>query len=107
MQGGDAVLQCAFDSSTLNWYVDGSVNIIASGGDTTDSSKYSVSTNPSGLYYRLHILNVGVSDLKRYTCETSINGVLQQFYLQLNLIGRCNYTLDIFKVEDIENCLIW
>jgi hypothetical protein len=28
-------------------------------------TKYSVSKNPStGLYYRLHILNVGVSDLK-------------------------------------------
>ena len=98
VKGGKAVLQCAFDSNTLNWYADGSLNIIASGGDVTDSSKYSVSTNPLGLYYRLHILKVGVSDVKKYKCETSINGVLQQFYLQLIFVGRCNYILVIFKV---------
>jgi hypothetical protein len=93
----------------LNWYVykGGKWHIIASGGDVTDSSKYSVSTNPSGQYYILQILNVGVSDVKKYKCEAVINGDVQSFYLQLNLIGRCNYTLGIFKVEDRENCLIW
>ena len=40
---------------------------VASGADAVDGSKYSVSKNPStGLYYRLHILNVGVSDLTNY-----------------------------------------
>jgi hypothetical protein len=82
-------------------YEGGTWGIIASGGDVTDSSKYSVSTNPSGQYYILHILNVRVSDVRKYTCEAAVNGVLQQLYLQLNLIGRCNYTLGIFKVEDI------
>ena len=47
-------------------YNGGNVDIIASGGAVTDSSKYSVSTNPSGQYYILHILNVGVSDVKKY-----------------------------------------
>jgi hypothetical protein len=85
-----------------------SVDIVAYGGDATDSSKYSVSTNPSTrLYYILHILNVGVSDVKKYKCEAVVNGMIQSFYLQLILIGRCNYTLGIFKVEDRENCLIW
>ena len=88
-------------------YKCGKWHIIASGGDVTDSSKYSVSTNPSGQYYILQILNVGVSDVKKYKCEAVINGDVQSFYLQLNLIGRCNYTLGIFKVEDRENCLIW
>jgi hypothetical protein len=47
------------------------------GGDTTiDSSKYSVSKNPlTGLYYRLHILNVGMSDLKKHRCQTNVNGI--------------------------------
>ena len=65
------------------------VNIIASGSSVIDGSKYSISKNPStGLYYRLHILNVGVSDLKKYTCQAVVNGVIQHFYLQLILIGQ-------------------
>ena len=63
---------------------------IASDGDVADSNKYSVSTNPStGLYYILHILNVGVSDVKKYRCEGIVNGAIQQFYINLDLLGRC------------------
>jgi hypothetical protein len=100
VEGGEAVLQCAFGSSKLNWQVNngGSWVVIADSGDTVNS-KYSVSKNPStGLYYRLHILNVGVSDVKKYRCEASVKGVLQNFYLQLIFIGRCNNILVIFKV---------
>ena len=76
----------------------GSADIIASGADTIDDSKYSTSKNPStGLYYRLHILNVEVSDLKKYRCEGNVNGGIQNFYLQLILIGTCNYTSVISK----------
>ena len=83
-------------------YNGGSWDIIAYGGEVTDSSKYSVSTNPStGLYYRLHILNVGESDLKKYICGGIVNGVLQSFYLQLIFIGRYYYLLVTFKVGDI------
>ena len=72
-------------------YNDGSVDIIASGSDNIDDSKYLVSTNPStGLYYRLHILNLEVSDVKKYRCSGPVNGRIQIFYLQLILIGRCN-----------------
>ena len=97
------MLQCAFESK-LNWDVHngGSLDIIASWAATIDDSKYSVSKNPlTGLYYRLHILNVGVSDLKKYRCEGVVNGVIQDFYLQLILIGRYNYILVIFKVGGI------
>ena len=71
---------------------------VASGADTLDGSKYSVSKNPStGLYYRLHILNVGVSDIKKYRC----NGrTLQHFYLKLDVLGRYNHTLVIAKVGE-------
>ena len=74
------------------------LDIIASRGDVTDKSKYNVSKNPSTeLYYRLHILNVEVSDVKKYRCSGPSNGMIQSFYLQLILIGRCNYILAIFK----------
>ena len=57
------------------------MRIVAIDGDAIDKSKYSVSKNPStGLYHRLHILNVGVSDLKKYRCERSVNGMIQIFY---------------------------
>ena len=72
VQGGEAVLQCAFESNRLTWrvYNGDNVNIIASGSDVIDDSKYSVSKNPStGLYYRLRILNVVVSDAKKYRCN--------------------------------------
>jgi hypothetical protein len=63
---------------------------IAFGGDVIDRSKNSVSKNPStGQYYRLHILNVGMSDIKKYKCEGFVNAVIQQFYLELDLLGRC------------------
>ena len=94
----------------MSWYVYNGLiwNIIADGGSVINVSKYSTSKNPTTeQYYILHILNVGVSDVKKYKCEAAINGDVQSFYLQLNLIGRCNYTLGIFKVEDRENCLIW
>jgi hypothetical protein len=78
-------------------YNDGKWDIIASRGDVTDASKYSTSKNPStGLYYRLHILNVVMSDLKKYKCSGASDGRLQIFYLQLILTGRCNYILAIF-----------
>jgi hypothetical protein len=54
------------------------VNIIASGNDINAKSKYKVSTNPpTGLYYRLHILDVEMSDIKKYRCSRLVNtGVL-------------------------------
>ena len=64
------------------------MNIIASANDIIYKSKYNVSTNPStGLYYRLHILNVGVSDVRKYRCQATIEGVTQYFYLMLDLLG--------------------
>jgi hypothetical protein len=94
VQGEEAVLQCGFESIKLTWNVHNGndVDIIAADGATIDDSKYSVSKNPplTGLYYRLHILNVGVSDIKKYKCEAVINRVIQMFYLQLIIIGRCN-----------------
>ena len=89
-EGGEAVLKCGFESNRLVWcaYNGGGWNIIAAGGDTTENFKYSVSKNPStGLYYRLHILNVGVSDLKKYRCERNVNGMIQIFYIELDLLG--------------------
>ena len=87
----------------MDWYVynGGSWNVIADGGDTINVSKYSVSKNPStGLYYRLHILNVGVSDLKKHRCQGLVNGVNQYFYTLLDILGRCSYTLIICKVGE-------
>ena len=51
------------------------MDIIAAEGDTIDDYKYTVSKNPplTGLYYRLHILNVWVSDIKKYKCEAVVN----------------------------------
>jgi hypothetical protein len=80
-------------------YNGGILYIIASGADIIND-KYSTSKNPStGLYYRLHILKVGVSDETKYGCEAGINGVLQNFYLQLILIGMCNYILVVSNVR--------
>jgi hypothetical protein len=73
------------------------VNTIASAFDIIDKSKYKVSTNPAGLYYRLHILNVGMSDIKKYRCSRLVNAVDQHFYLMLELLGRC-YIMIIFNV---------
>ena len=79
----------------------GSVNIIANDDVTINDDKHSISKNPStGLHYRLHILNVGVSDLKQYRCEGLVNGVSRIFNLKLDLLGRRNYMLVIFKVEN-------
>ena len=109
VEGGEAVLQCEFGSSKLTWQVysditevGGDVCIgcavlsivgawvnIADGGDI-NGSKYSTSKIPSTeLYYKLHILNVGVSDVKKNRCEAVVNGRIQLFYLKLDLIGRC------------------
>ena len=78
------------------------MDIIASADVTIDDDKYSTSKNPStGLYYRLHILNAGVSDVKKYRCQGLVNGVSRAFYLKLDLLGRCNYILVIFKVRSI------
>jgi hypothetical protein len=79
----------------------GSWENVAGDDDNINDDKYSTSKNPpTGLYYRLHILNVGVSDVKKYKCETSINGDVESFYVQLTFIhvGRCNYILVIFNV---------
>ena len=74
-------------------------NIIADSGDTINVSKYSTSKNPStGLYYRLHIKNVGVSDVKNFTCGGAVNGIILDFYLKVDLLGRCYHILVIFKV---------
>ena len=100
VQDGDAVLQCGFQSSNMNWHVYNgrSAYIVASRGDVIDSSKYSTSKNPpTGLYYRLHIKNVAVSDVNKHRCSGVFNGVIQSFYLQLILIGMCNYTLGSFS----------
>ena len=92
VQDSDAVLHCGFESSRLSWgvYNGGSWNTIAVAFDITDKTKYNVSTNSAGLYYRLHILNVGVSDVKKYACEAVSDGVIQTFFLKLDLLGRCN-----------------
>ena len=80
-------------------------NTIASRGDVTDTSKYSTSKNPSTeLYYRLHILNVVMSDLKKYKCSGAADGRVRSFYLQLILIGMCNYILAIFKQVVKQGC---
>ena len=80
-------------------YNGGSADIIASGSVVIDNSKYLTSKNPlTGLYYRLHVLNVGVSDLKKYRCEGFVNRKFQTFYIHLDLLGRCNYTFVIFMV---------
>ena len=88
VQGGEAVLQCAFESRSLTWrvYNVGSVLIVASDNVTTDNSKYSTSKNPAGLYYRLYIKNVGVADLKKYKCQGKANAIPKQFYFQLELL---------------------
>ena len=89
VEGGEAVLQCGFGSSRLSWrvYNGGQWKSIASGNDINDKSKYKVSTNPTtGLYYRLHILNVGMSDVKQYRCQATINGEKREFYLKLDLL---------------------
>jgi hypothetical protein len=69
-------------------YNGGSLDIVANEAITIDDSKYSVSKNSSsGKYYRLNIKNVEASDAKKYKCS----GINKAFYLQLDLLGRCNY----------------
>ena len=87
-------------------YNGGRWNVIADGGDTINVSKYSTSKNPTGLYYRLHILNVGESDVKKYICEGTVNGQILSFYLQLILSGRCKYTSVVSKVWKIEGFIV-
>lgn len=104
LEDADDVLQCGFESSSLEWFVynGGKWNILASKGDVIDDSKYSVSKNPStGLYYRLHILNVGVSDVNMHRCVGNVNRRIELFYLMLYFLGRCDYILGIFKVGQI------
>jgi hypothetical protein len=47
VEGREAVLQCGFESIELTWqvYNGGSVITVASGADTVDGSKHSVSKN--------------------------------------------------------------
>ena len=71
---------------------------VASGADTVDGSKYSVSKNPStGLYYRLHILNVGVSNIKKHRCKATS---FQDFYITLDVLGRYTYSLVILMMGE-------
>ena len=83
----------------LLWQVyadNGSANPVAAGGTVLDKSKHSVSKNPlTNRYYRLHILNVEVSDLKKYRCQALVNGKNYFFYIKLDFLGRCNYILVI------------
>ena len=82
-------------------YDGGSVTTVAIDGDVIDDSKYSVSKNPStGLYYRLRILNVEVSDIQKYNCQGLVNGVNQYFYIQLDVLGGCSYILIICQVRE-------
>lgn len=109
VQSDDAALQCGFESRNLLWQVyNGEWVNIAYGGDVIDGSKYSTSNNPlTGLYYRLHILNVGGSDLKKYICSGTINGIYQIFYLTLDLLGKNNYALTVLMVaETLYSCLL-
>ena len=90
VEGGEVVLQCAFESSELSWqvYSASRLRIVSIGGDVVNDSKYSVSKNPStGLYYRLHIKNVGVSDLMKYSCQELDNCVNKHFYIKLDFLG--------------------
>ena len=104
VQGGEAVLQCGFGSNRLVWrvYSGGDTNIVANDGLTIDDPEYSTFKNPStGRYYRLHMLNVEVSNLKKNRCSGLVNGVNRIFFLKLDLLGMCNYILVIFKVRHI------
>ena len=109
VQGGEAVLQCGFESIKLVWDVynsAGGVDTVASGNLIQDESKHSISKNPStGLYYRLHILNVVMSDVEKYRCQAVINGVFQRFYLQLILIVQPS-SLNIENVTPENNRLV-
>jgi len=88
-------------------YYGGTVRTVAINDDAIDDSKYSVSKNPStGLYYRLDILNVGVTDIKKYRCQRLVNGVNQYFYIQLDFLGGCSYTLIKTEYILVDNCTI-
>jgi hypothetical protein len=70
---------------------------VASAAITINKDKYSVSKNPSSRqYYRLHVLNVSRSDVKKYRCRGLVNGQTTDFFLQLDLLGRYNYIFVIF-----------
>ena len=82
-------------------YDGGSVRTVAIDGDAIDDSKYSVSKNPStGLFYRLRIVNVRVSDIQKYKCQGRVNGDNQYFYIQLYFLGGCSYILIICQVRE-------
>jgi hypothetical protein len=58
-------------------YNGGSVGVVANNQTMIDDSKYSTSKNPStGLYYRLQIKKVGVSDVMKHRCDEVVNGVI-------------------------------
>jgi hypothetical protein len=77
------------------------VRTVVIDGDAIDDSKYLVSKNTlTGLYYRLHLLNVGVSDLKKHRCQGLVYSVNQYYYTLLDFLGRCSYTLIICKVGE-------
>jgi hypothetical protein len=78
-------------------YDGGEWDRVASAALTINNDKYSVSKNPStGLYNRLHILNVRGSDAKKHRCSGVVNGQHKEFFLQLDLLGRYNYIFVIF-----------
>ena len=56
-------------------YNGGSVGVVANNQAMIGDYRYSTSRNPStGLYYILHIKNVGVSDVMKHRCDEVING---------------------------------
>ncbi|CAC5359020.1 unnamed protein product [Mytilus coruscus] len=87
-QGYEVFLQCKYESEKLIW--DKNVNsqwtVIASGKDTINNTKYSVSLNPNTkLYYGLHILLAQSVDEAIYRC---IAGLREVYFIQLTLFER-------------------
>ncbi|XP_071176511.1 nephrin-like [Mytilus edulis] len=66
-QGHAAVLQCIYERERMKWHMNGT--IIASENIVINSTKYKVSVTSSGLYYRLHVLNVQPDDELIYSCR--------------------------------------
>ena len=91
VEGNTAVLQCGFESRGLTWklFTGDEWVTVALAGDIKEGYKYSIDVNPAtGLYYQLHIPDVGVSDVKKYKCQGPVNGIISSFYLTLDLLGR-------------------
>ncbi|XP_063416831.1 neural cell adhesion molecule 1-B-like [Mytilus trossulus] len=79
-RGQEAVLQCTYEREFLKWYKN--VTIISNRNSVIDSTKYKVSATSTGLYYRLHILNVHLGDKGIYICR---GGIGESYYIHLIL----------------------